>query len=437
MLSQQPNQALKKQALAIFPPKDKADFQCVEGTRARLMEACTFVSRESLGASGMLGDLNKSLASSLDEVVTRTYMNEGMRKTVANNVQVHIKPYLNYMAGVSKDLVSQKDANYLLPKKYLSASSAHTLLTAMASGSTQETSGAKTILKNGLKDFFEQLQKNDFSPKSLDEIKHHPLMDLIKSFDEKFNLVNENYMEACAEGFDYQWNATKIFDDISTILNTHLLGRYLSESLSYSDAFKPEKRQEIIGCLTSNQPEKIEQSVNLLFVVGESFKDSSPAAFIHIMSEAGAAFYQANKHPDAEILREDSFAFIQKNKDINIPAMHFLIDLKIKCDANPQLSHLSEKIEGMIDRFNFYVGTPEKFTAHFKSYVNNIKNNQHFSYKNKAEAIFNKHCKIAASPLIYISPFSSMLTLCVQTNMRIQDDEERHEREKKRHFSVK
>ena len=68
------NKAIVQQTLAISPPINPDDFACLEGTRSRLMEACTFFNAQSLEGVSMKNSLNKALAQGAEEATTRAYV---------------------------------------------------------------------------------------------------------------------------------------------------------------------------------------------------------------------------------------------------------------------------------------------------------------------------------------------------------------------------
>lgn len=366
LLTQSKSTELIRNTLAIFPPKNRDDFKCVEGTRARLMEALTFFQRESGCRQGIEGEFKAKLASGLDEVAQQVYVTEQLGNKVGKDLDVHIMPYLYQLAGVSKQTVEQKDSNALLPSRFFTAQEADRISHQLRKTQTSALQQAKNILQSQMEDFFQGISKNDFSGSQFHEVTNHSLVQLLQGYQPDFDIASEKYLSENPETGGYSWNTQEIFNDIKNILKTHLLSDHVNPSLKDRKYFSSHDASAAMTALLSSHINQKEQAFHLLSLLSDNVQENSPSLFMHILIKSAE--------------KSIGNSYMNLTEDEKTQGVFQLLE-SLKNEVKTQL-HLSETLSNLSARWKKIAGCSESPSQEIKAYWDEQKNNP--------EAIFNK-----------------------------------------------
>jgi hypothetical protein len=354
LIMQSKSTELVRNTLAIFPPKTSQDFKCVDGTRARLMDALTFFQRESGYQQGVEGELQAKLASGLDEIAHKVYITEKLGKQVKKEFDIHLIPYLNHLAGISQNKILQKDGNAALPARFFTAQEAGRishLLRNTQSGALQQ---AKSIIQSQMEDFFQAVSKNDFSGSNFHDVTNHSLVHLLQRYQPDFDIASEKYLSENTETGDYAWNTQALFNDIKIILKNNLLSDHITPALQYKENYSSQDISEITTALLSPEVNQKEQALHLLSLLSDNLKGNSPAIFVHILIQA------------AQKMRGDTVAPLtdsEKTQDV----FQLLASLKNEVKIQP---YLSEKLNDIEAEWVKIAGFSDVLSTEMKAYWN-------------------------------------------------------------------
>ncbi len=285
ILDTQKNSALTNTAFGIFPPQHEHDFQCIEGTRVRLMEAFNFINREIPQGMGLLSDINASLAKELDQHISQTITKNHFGEMIAPAYQIHTPTFLHYIVGVNQTLISGKDRFFLSPMAQIPAPSIYNLLTGIEDSIDQQTIQTKEKLTASVTQFSELLDDNNFEPDFFNDLKRHPLIEFIKVYQPSFDLSDKKYITLDDEIYLPHWNKNKIISDIAQTIKINIFTTSSNETpKSYADYFTLSPNIISAQLLGSDINKNVE-ALSFLYSIGENLLGASPILFIKILIE--------------------------------------------------------------------------------------------------------------------------------------------------------
>ncbi len=344
-----------EEVLAIFPPDDHDDYQCINGTRARLVEALQFFNRNFLDTPTSLPlFLKTEVSHAVHDYIADAVVAYKLREYVDEEYEIHLVPMLTaYLAG--RESISSRDGYALVARNKIPAKILYKIIHDAPNALKPRCAPLTAAIAQSATTLLTNIERcHDFTEPStglkMHAIREASINELMQEYT-RFDPTGEDAIELDADSMPKAWKIEAIEKTVNDTLSRYVLNSTAPKTdhqgvTPYHHLFQTEAMGSVVTQLVALQNQ-----------THETLSTHNALTALHVMTTTdvgGSLFYAIQIIRHIGVYREAQ----QGPKPSNTPQDHYDLGMQTlrTLAQNRQRSALTrDRLNDIIETVHYVV----------------------------------------------------------------------------------